>query len=1056
MPKFDDKGKSKPNYHAGNKSRSDQESGEGLETATNGTAPGTRYQTSQQIPEVSKAESVDMPQSSLVKRKVKNPGSQIKQDVAARVAVADSDYAGPLSDATNPRTAGLRSLSYSGDAGTILGSAANTPIVAGSDRNPNGGRFEKKLDAANKHINYLASEQVIEEYTNPQPLGESGNERQGYYGTPKNTSARSQKTCGAHPGDPLYQRSADELTDDQVLFIDGQYVKQSNITYDDAPTKKTVFENGIRVEKPYAGVKVGNFMPKSLEVDIVRDSNGRLYIGRFKVNTSDYTSVEDRATVNAASSNYAISINKAEIARQMMDEKAGIETLPNWSPIPRGILQPSQTTALLRRIELEVGSEVATCYRFGKKAFAYQLNKAAKDGMHTSRPMREMILGTIAQNLTSKDYGSGGQYGNSLWVDYGNADVRTSMQKGSPAIMMLLNASPTRYNNKADVLTSPTGLRQFFQIADNNMNVFRLNPTFGAALQSVDVFSTIDREYDPLSPVCLTDRLGLIYPTDPDAYCSYTKAAYDAARVYSTTDGGPLTYAYANRSSTYEVHVKHPLFEGLSAWIEDNINKLWSILTNRSTSETKATWSIPILHSTKSFALWDFLVMAAVPYIQRVRINSMRDILDFEEKTGPYPFTDLISIKDYNPMNAVNYSIKDIDNPLTSKRMVPSTAVRWIMPEFQWGVREQTEGSNAPMYVQPFYFTEGQVVPGSLGTKGSNGFCMADFSGEMNFPIIRSGVRSAYLDDIYAMSERDFRLCLDRMVRPAIGATGEGDYAVYKYSQMSDGIPVISGSVTIKQFMSTPRELGWFMRAPAYLLRAKDNVLSSDFTTKSDKLGVALFATDDEPIAGNTSFRCYCYHGEKDYDQTILSSSTVLVDRAQAFTQRWDCNPAVFMAKTEDSTYKTRPDVGFYLSAKQLGTWNGTNLTLLSGKGYFVPFTFGRVDDRNQYGVQKPITNSDYRVISMAKAFWGRIQKLPMAISPWDTCDFDESTGGGAAFDPYDLCYMFGMAGTMSSDYNQDIYDRLQQVQAQGFLYTKDPFVSDSPVFRDASAYSMK
>lgn len=1041
-----------PNYHEGNDSRSKNEESEG-QTMIDKDAPSNRYQTKQQIAPVAEAMDADTPKTSFQKKKQKTEGSQVKQEVASRVLVADSDFAGQGYSA--PSNAGLRSLSFSGDSGTIIGSAANTPSVAVTDRNGDSGRFERKLDAPNKRINFTASEQVIEEYDNPAPLGQSGSEKQGYYGTPKNTSARSQKSSGAHPGDPLYQRSLDVISRDEVVFINGQYIKQNGIHYVDVPTVNTTFnDKGARVEQPI-DISVGNYIPRELTITFGKESGGNPYVKGFHFTDVIDASINaaDAETVNKSSTNFIIDMNKAEIARNKIDSNAGDETKPTWSDLGRAIPQPTQTNFLLYLMESEIGATVGTCYKFGSKAYAYQLNKSAKDGQHLTRPVREMMTGDIADYLTSEDYGSAGLYDFDPVSNTANAIA--ARRNGSAATMILLNDSAGGYTNKGKYLTSPKGLRQYFQIADNNMNVFRLKKLFGAALNNVDVFSTIDRGYDPLQPICLTDKVGLVYSIDPEKYAGFSRESASADRSYA--DGqGYLTYSYSNRMSNYTIKAKHPLWDGIATFIEQHALKLYSVLGGGASGDV--TWKIPLHHSTMTFSLFDFLVMAAVPFIQRSRINSMRDVLDYEENFE-YPY-DLISIKEYNPTNAVNYSFKDIDSPLVSKQMIPSVAISWVMPEFFWGLGKNTSSTNSGMYVAPYYFSEHEFLPSHSSSGDNTGATYKDFGGTMTLPIIRSGVRLSYLDSLYSMSERDLRLCLDRMTKlPGSRVAGANSYAVYKYSQTSDGIPVFKGGFTVQEYLATPRELGWTMRALGGFFRCCDNKANvSSLTDAGAGFITTRRAAYNEDVTTTTSYRAYAWYGKTAYTTSILDVSSVNVDRAQAFCQNWDCSPAVRMARKGQAVtgLKERRDIGFFLSINQLGTINtGNSFNFITNAGYFHPFTTGLNQTTGApNGAQKQLTSELFSACGIAKALWGRIQRLPMAISPYDTCDFDVDKGG-AQFDPYDLVYAFGMAGTMASDYTEDLFDRMNEVQNQGWLFIEDPFVKDSPLFRDGMKYTM-
>lgn len=1026
MPKYDDKnkskGESKPNYYDGNDSRQANESKEGLDVVDNSTAPETRFATKQQVGQVAKAAEAETPKTGFTKKKTDAGGSAVKQEVASRVLLADSDYAGiPGAASSSAGKSGLRTLSYSGDAGTILGTAANTPVVGTPSRSE--GRFEKKLDAASKKIDFLASEQVITEYKNPSPLGASSDSPQGYYGTPKNTSVRSQKSAGGTPASLLVERSADEITRDELIFITGQYVKSDlgvGNTYGVEPTQSSEFTDaGVRQAKDLEGddaIVYGNWLNRNMQVTFKKDGTGAPYVSAVSFTSVNCSDDEAAQSVNAASTNWLIDMNQDEISRQNIDSKAGRETELNWSPLGRAVLQPTATVGLLRRLEEDLGANVYTSYRLASKAHSYQLNKAAKDGQRVHTPMLEMFIGDIGSYMSSKDFSDG---------DYYNGFKSIFDPKlyaaGSASLVIALFDSVGKYNTKADVLLMPRSLRKAFQVADNNMDVFRLKQEFAAAINNRDVFSTIDRNYDPLLPVCMTDRIGLISPISYDRFGSFTRDSVTSKRTYTYSQ---FKYAYSNRSSNYEITVGHPLLDGIADFLEQHASKIYSLLKGDS-SDGSFTLNVPIKSSTKTFSLWDFLVLHSVPFMQKARINSMRDVLDFEVNFE-YPF-EFKTIKDLNPTNSVNYKFTDIDTPLQSRIMIPSVAITWTMPEFFWNVG--TAGDSKWLTVMPWYFNEMQFIPNAVTDEddGAPGFEQDFMSGVMSMPVIRNGVRLSYLDDLYGMSERDVRLCLDRMVRMPLGVTSTDQYNVYKYGQANEGIPVSAGRFTLQQFISVPRELGWFMTAPHALLRTDDTLAAN-----AKLVGFTTFAKMTDYCNGNTSYRLYCYKGVTDVENRILTASDVNISRAQAFKQYWDCSPAACMAAiggADSNGYRPRLNVGFLVSLKQCFSNSAVaNVKIAENQGFFRPFTMAYSE--NSASIQQQSADKELNVIALHKGLWGRLQRLPMVISPWDTCDF--LGGTGANYDPYDFAYMFGFAGMMASDYNQDLYNRTNMVQEAG------------------------
>lgn len=1069
MPKFNAKqkaeGESKPNYYEGNTNR-ENIARDGEQTKNNDTASDTRYQPKQVVSEVNTAASAETPKTGFNVKKTTAQGSALKQEVASKVLLSDSDYAGVAGGASQSAgRSGLRTMTYSGDAGSILGNAANTPVVSSPSRSDR--RFEKKLDVAMKKINFLASEQVVTEYQNPKPLSESADSVQGYYGTPKNTAIRSQKAEGGTPADMLVERSADVITEDMLFYINGQYVRSDDgdpatSFYNVEPTQiTTISTNGVRTATDLTGddaIIYGNYLPREVKVTLTRAKDSDIpYVKSIKYNVADLSITnQSKHIIDQASTAFIRDMNKDELARQAIDNAAGDETKPGWSPLGRAVLEPTQTVGFLRRVENDLGANVFTAYKFASKAHAYQLNKTAKDGQRIHTPALEMMIGNVVGQMSSNDFSSTSTYYNGFSTPFDPVIMRN----GAASLAIAIMDSTAKYVTKADYLTMSKSLRSYFNIANNNMDMFRLNPEFVSALNTEDVFSTIDRGYDPLLPVCVTDKVGLITPLDWARFGDMT-ADSNHQLVY---DHQQFVYSYANRNSNYETEVHLPLLAGLAKFFQAYAAKIYRAISDSASSTGDIVLSIPINHSTTNFSLWDFFVMGAVPFIQKDRINSLRDIIDYEEDHG-YPF-DLKTIKDCNPTNAVNYSFSSIDEPLVSRTMIPSAAVRWIMPEFFWGVGKFNSsilpgvGIDENVYVTPWYFNEMQFDAQDLDTYSNvtdskyyatKGYEIAGDSAVMSMPVIRNGVRLSYLDDLYSMSEREVRLCLDRLVSLPQGSSSDDHaYIVYKYGQANEGIPAVSGDFTVLDLLKTPRELGMYMTAPHGVLRVKDNTTTVSY-------GFSGFRALDENYGGDTSYRLYCWKGVTSVPSEILGAASVKISRSQSFLQYWDCSPACLMSGVGNSTpivkgYRHRLDVGFLVSVRQLfSNISATTLTPAANQGAFIPFTIGQ--GANEYSAQTVSVSESFQIYAMHKGLWGRLQRLPMVVSPWDTCDFTD--GSGSNYDPYDFAYMFGFCGMMASDYNEDIFNRAQHVQDQGWLYTVDDFVKDSPVLKNGVQFTM-
>lgn len=984
--------------------------------------PETRMQGDQVYPKAAKAEETSTPKTGFTKTVTKPKGGVLKQEIAASVMTNDTDFAGPTSSGVSVSKAGLRSLSYSGDAGTILGSAANTPIVGKADRANT--RLGRKFDETNKKINYLASEQVLVEYDAPKPLGEASDSPQGYPGTPKNTSARSQKNNGVVNADLMFDRSVDEITRDEVFFTSGQIVKEDGVEYSDAPTKRQYFnEDGELVEAVYDNPR-GNFAPKYIEVEITKASSAT-FVSKFLPHVDDWsTNHETYDVVNHAGTNAIIDMNRSEIDRQNIDSKAGRETAPNWNPLGRATIQPTQILSYLRDLENELGAFTYTSKRFASKQFSYQLNKAAKDGQRVTAPMREMFYHGLVKTHTSSIYEDDGTF-NAIFN-------KTLMREGSADTMIAIFDSKGKYTTKADILTQPRSLKMHFATAGNNIDQFHVKDEFIKALDAHDVFSTIDREYDPMSPVCILDGVRLVTTHDWSKQFAYTQEL-SGGKVVRTWTSTLYSYFYSNRSSNYLIKVTNPLLAGIAYFIEQHASKLYEELADNPNNNGTVTWKIPVRSTTKAFSLWDFLVLASVPFIQYERTNTLKDVLDFEVNFE-YPFSQLSSLKNYSEISPSQYIFKGITEPLVTKQMKPMTAITWTMPELFWKPGKDTNSSNRPIVVHPFYFAETRYKFTSART-----FKQESNAGSMLFPVVRAGVRLGYLDDVYGLTERPMRFAYDMMVRSPYdknNATLSG--GVYKYSQAAEGMIFVKlsdsdekGFVSVADLMSTPRELGWSAPAPLGVVTntpvgsAGSNIIGAFYDYDNSKVL--------DPIC-TPSYKIYTWNGKYKATQSLLGKNAVQVDRAQAFYQEWDEYASYSIIGNNASAPYTRPNKGLVFSV---------GMAFNSATPSLKPFTDGYATNNGAGGRNAETAIATAPALKQINnALWTLVQKLFFVINPFDTCQ-DE-----LGYDVFDYAYLFNCAGFMCSDYEEDINNRITEVQNAGWLFVSDPFVKDSYLYK--------
>jgi hypothetical protein len=1068
-------------------SRTEAEAKEGLDTVKN-DIPDNRMQNDQQVQNSDAALETRPASTGFEMKKDHLKGSKLKQEAIAEVISGGSDSGMGIS-------AGGRNVS--GTAGGILTANNSTPIA---DKVRSRTRFGKKMDRLATKMNYTPSEQVLIEFDESKPLADSSNEDQGYNGSYRNEYARSQKKSGAVPGDLMFQRSVDLIMKDQIYHSQGQIVLTAkNDTTQCAYTPSKTYA-GNNQYKNYK-IRVGGYLPRKGHFKI--DPNGKVRYVYFDID--DVTAVESDADMaNKSSAFRLIHSNKAELDRIAMDAKAGDEKADIWTPLARAVNEPTKTSYLLSAIEAQTGNYCYLAYSKASTNFSYQLNRAVKDGQDIVTPAVEEAIGLTREYSESTGYTS---YRSSLQACFNLTDYLS----GAASLIIPLYDSPNKYNNKADWLLQPRGPRMHLQTADNNINTFRVDSNFVNVFAGQEVFSTIDHEYDPLLPICMTDKAALIDRVNLNELGAFTAGKYyltysysnietaggeddsvyddetlvpalftkDTVYVYQKVTGtnnpgivklasgklghpkdgtnitgtceilfsysgtaptgytavkdsnnnavsytntdivfrrlkvrdgglnhdritayafdvdydnrlyvyqaGPYAYAYSDLRNIYSVTVKHPLVEGLVQYFEQSIGgKLHSILGNHELV-------IPWVFSTQYASLAAYLICAATPWIQQVRQNSMKDVIYYEDNVHEYPFSGLIPIKDAPFHNFVNFGFNGYDEPLETKVMQPTLAIRWVMPEFFWHVDDTYRD-----YVAPFYFNQAEFDPVNGVADPQNA--------AMSMPSIRSGVRLGCLDTFYGMSEKDIRLCLDRYTTSLLNNSKITTKGVYKYGLTTDGQVFIrfgaNDPFTIGELLSAPRELGLIAEVPGYVLTP--NGTSGTAAASANGMGTSYRIKIWTSKSANTAAT------------NILSADAVDIDRAANYVQKW--------FQLDANTGNANTEI--------LGLVFGLND---EGSAQFTPFI--GLDDSTA------IANAP-TVVSHQRSLWTRLQMLPFALSPFDA----EPTANSINRDIYDLLYVFGLAGFRASDYRESVYNRSKEVVNQGLLFVTDPWVNASPI----------
>lgn len=1069
-------------------SRKDQEAKEGLDTVKN-DVPENRMQSDQQIQNTDDALKTEVPGSSFQMKKDELKGAKLKQEKVSDLVSGNNSASG--------MGINFAGRSVSGTANGVLGSNNSTP-VAGKSRSDT--RTGKKLDRLATKLNYTPCETTLIAIDESKPLAESADKDQGFNGTYRNEFGRSQKIMGAVPADLMFQRSVDLILKDKLYFLEGQAVFQTGDNRDDYYPSQSYDEEAVDYHD--YEMSYGDYLTQALHVDLYNNGKVRyLYYDVVDVTPS----AQPAEIVNSASAHRLIKSNTAELDRINIDAKAGDEKAEIWTPMARAYKEPTKISFYNSSIEAEVGGYVHLAYSKATTNFAFQLNRAVKDGINEVAPAIENCVGW--QDTTNNSISMASAYGNSL----ANVFTTDMYAGGCPSLMIAAYDTIGKYNNKADLLLQPRGWRMHLQTADNNMNAFKLPKEYANVFAGQECFSTIDHEYDPNMPICMTDKANLIIAHDLNvdgafvkpnidftiAYTNvestytyneitlipkyflthcrydnlyvYVKQSSDSAdglvftsgvitvdpdnsnqnvtynvristKVEDTTtatsefygydllqtivvasatyglsiripkvqdtstkvtassydllqhqaplyykNGGPLAVHYSDLRNNYTVIEKHPLTFGFVEYLENSIGaKMKSLLKDHELY-------VPFIFSTQHMTLAQLFICAATPWITRVRMNSMKDVIYYEDNVKEYPYSKLDSIRNVPFKNYVNFGFTGYDEPLEVKVMQPTVSVQWILPEFFWKVDTYT-------YVCPWYCNENEVT--ATG---------ADYDASaMSYPSIRSGVRLATLDTLYGMSEKDTRLSLDRIGKDMYDLALITGRNVYKYGRMTDGQPVLtlSNVITLLDVLSFTRELGLCFDAPL-------GVLTKDINDSGNYKALGA-----EGIY--TSFRIKVWVNNNTIKEpTILNANGVNVNRAANFTQKW-----------------------FELSANA-----DNDNTAIAG------LVFGLNDELDD-GEYSPFADLNTgaqsagmpTIKSFQRSMWTRLQLLPFVISPFDAM---QSTTDN--HDIYDIAYMFGLCGFRASDYRESVYNREKEVVNQGMLFVEDPWVIDSPILTHAS-----
>lgn len=311
------------------------------------------------------------------------------------------------------------------------------------------------------------------------------------------------------------------------------------------------------------------------------------------------------------------------------------------------------------------------------------------------------------------------------------------------------------------------------------------------------------------------------------------------------------------------------------------------------------------------------------------------------------------------------------------------------------------------------------------------------------------------------MSERELRLTLDRLViNPGYSnVAANNKLSVYKYSQATEGgvIDYNARNLHGVDIIKTPREMGWFMVAPAGSCQPTRIIKATEYKIENSGTDYSEIWKEELKISHlwDTSYRlrawCNFYNTEIATTDSSLDANAVAIDRAENFIQKWNercaVDPHYIYSETSYVTILSSNIAPQYFNAIPVAY---TDVCGASGNALtFANFGYSNYETTGteaSTGIGQKYTSA--KLARPDLLFYNRIQKLPFVLNPFDSCNV-------AACDPYAFASLLNFAGFMESDYNEDCYNRIVQVQNQGWLYSQDPFVKDSPVFKDSYRLAM-
>lgn len=929
-----------------------------------------------------------------------------------------------------PGASSFKIGSYSGESDKVLVGDTSSSQNIEKAYNPDG-RFRTKVDQPIKDLNDIVSEQVKIELRSAPALDEDRDATEGFKGRLLNDNKLIQKVSGTQVAQKEMARSVDEILRDELYYMNGQNIEIEGSDYLGAPREYTHLETDDRgrvtevtksstlfpdgTPRP-TSFKRGNYVPKFLNVNI-KNIAGKAVVTDYFYDVDDHSIVleaNEQDTLNMSASHARIHGNVAEIIRQQMEDKAGNESLDGWNPLARAIAFPTANVGLLKDIETETGNTIFAAHRKTSEALAYQINRAAKDGLHPHSPINEMVIGNLIESYDSEAQFEG------KGIDIFSKD---HYKRGAASLIINMFDSTPKYDSKGAILNlKRKSFAGALNIAEVNASNFKASQTFVDIMNTYPVFSTINKGYDPLSPVMITDNINLSYSYN---FRDFIEIKGATENYYPEQRQFGLGYSYQAPNNKYLTRVDHPLLSGIYDWFVQYANNILRTFSKDLSEEVELR--IPINHSMTKMSLWSLLVLHASKEIARERLVSCRELLDYENIHG-YPFQDTVELKTLWNTSALNYGFKSIDEPMIIKRMDQMVAQTWVLPE-QFIPYDEISDSKF-RYISPFYFNEENFTFRDNGTWQHD-----NEKPNYSFPIIRAGVTTDSLENMVNMKPYQIRLAYDMMTRHPIQQGASGSARVYKYDLTTNGIFSFDDTkgLKYKDILVQPRQLGLVAVLP-YGYATPTNQGYKSATT---------FNTLETNFSGGTSFRAKMFYTsgapatkltEATIDNAVNQESAALHLTATNLKQSWVVSHA---GKIGEGNIVNGVQLSLSAPFDTTGLTGEGTIEIKSGIGLINPFTKGNY---------KSTTNTDPKhgeLINISSPLHLRLNILPFIVSPWDSKPKPPRTGEeGLEVDPYMFAHIFNFVGYYAIDWAEEMDIRLSEIQDSGPYFASDRWVN--------------